>query len=146
MQPSLIHLQLKHHRYHPHTATFPTGGRDSVPPCFNDEYILLPWMISHMQLRPSYERMDYPLGEMNDSQMTGELENIIVPEYSTCETIWFTSYDDHHVVFAGVNKTNTELSLSYLPRKKTVDMKVHKDVLFMYNRNVHKDALFPNGF
>lgn len=91
-------------------------------------------IISHIQLKPSYERMDYPLGgeEMNDSQMTGELETIIVSEYNTRGTIWFTSCDDHHVVFVKDNKTNAEISLSYLPRKKIVNMKVH--------------ALLPSGF
>lgn len=103
-----------------------------------------------MQLRPSYERMDYPLGEMNDSQMTGELETIIVSEYNTRGTIWVTNCDDHHVVFVSDNKTNAEISLSCLPRKKIVDMKddmkVHEDVLFMYNREVHENVLLPSGF
>lgn len=80
-------------------------------------------IISHTQLRPSYERMDYPLGEMNDSQLTGELETIIVSEYNTGGTIWVTSCDDHHVVFVSDKKTNAEISLSCLPRKKIVDMK-----------------------
>lgn len=82
--------------------------------------------------------------------MTGELKTIIVPEYNTRGTIRFTSCDDHHVVFVRDNKTNAEISLSCLPRKKIVnmkdDMKVQEDVLFMYNREVHENALFPSGF
>lgn len=87
---------------------------------------------------------------MNDSQMTGELESIIVSEYNIRGTIWFISCDDHHVVFVRYNKTNAEISLSCLPRKKIVDMKddmkVQEDVLFMYNREVHENALLPSGF
>lgn len=76
--------------------------------------------------------------EMNDSQMTGELESNIVPKYSTCGAIQFTSCDDHHVVFARGNKTNAELSLSCLPRKEIVDMED--------DMQVHEDALLPAGF